>query len=195
MQSARAEAAGDFYADVFPGESQFLLAVRTLGKDIRFTDAWAGGVEAEIDAAKLALDSLAQILAVDLEFLSTFRAVREQARGDDFDHRTEFLQRDEDGNFDTVTFEFRIEQRPTVSAVNHAWRHVFAAFGTGTTRPGRHLINSKNSLVAKTVGSRAASSLSDGHREVADFTSFPFRHESLWNDRRYRRSLATAGVE
>ena len=147
MELAGAEAAGDFHSDVLPGEPQVLFAVRALGKDIGLTDVGAGGVEAEVHVAELALDSLTQVLAIDFEFLSTLWAAHKQARGDDFDHRVKLLQWDEDGNFHAVPFEFRIEQRSTVAAVNHARRHLFAALWTGTTGPGRHLIASKNGRV------------------------------------------------
>ena len=143
MQLASAEAAGDFDSDVLLGKPQLLLTVRALGKDIGLADVGTGGVEAEVGVAELALDSLTQVLAVDFQFLSTFRAAHEQARGDDFDHRVKLLQWDEDGNFDAVPFEFRIEQCSTIAAVNHARRHLFAALWTGTTGPGRHLIASQ----------------------------------------------------
>ena len=147
MQFPGAKSAGDLHADVFPGEPKFLFTVRALGKDIGLADVGAGGVEAKIDVAELALDSLTQVLAVDFEFLSTLWAVDEQTCGHDFDHRIELLQGDEDRNLHAVSFEFWIEQRATTAAVNHARRHVIATLWTGTTRPGWHRIAFPNCLI------------------------------------------------
>ena len=144
VELASAVAAGDFDADVLLGESQVLFAVRTLGIDIGFADIGAVGVEVESGLTELALHVLTDVLPIDLEFLRTLRATREEARRNDLDHRAEFLQRDEDGNFHTVVFQVGVQQRPARAAMNHVQRHFIAALRTGTTGPSWHLKVSEN---------------------------------------------------
>ena len=143
MEFSATEAAGHLHSNVFPGKPQFLFAMRALGINVTLVDIWAGGVETKVDAAKLTLDSLTQVLAMDFEFLCTLRATHKQAGWYDLNHRVKLLKWNENGNLDAVHFEIRVQQLATGAAVNHGRRHFIAALWTRATGPGRHLITFK----------------------------------------------------
>lgn len=148
VELSSTKSARHFDPDILVGESQFLLAMRALGIDVGLGDPGMSRVKSKVNVAELALHSLTEVLAVDLQFLMAFGAGDKQTHRLDFDHRIEFFERDEDRNLDAVVLKFGIEQRSTSPAVNHAGRHVIATFGAWATGPGWHSSDSR-------IGSRS----------------------------------------
>jgi hypothetical protein len=97
-----------------------------------------GGIETEVGGTKFTLHPLSKVLAMDLQFLVATPAVDKQANDFDLNQTLDLLQRNKAGNFDTVSFEFRIEEHSARTAMDQVGRHVLAAFWTWTARPSGH---------------------------------------------------------
>ena len=133
------EPAGDLRADVFVRKPESFFAVRTLSVGIGLQDVLTGGIEAKIGRAILALDSLAQVLAIDFQFLLALRACYKQADGCDFNQAIHLLKRNERRNFNAVDFQIWIEQLSAGPAMNEIRWHVFTTLRAETTRPRGHV--------------------------------------------------------
>jgi hypothetical protein len=84
LHFAVAESTGDFFPDVFGSESQRFIAVRALGIRIGFDHIRAFRIEPKIGRTEFALDSLAEVFPIDLEFLMALLTFDEQAHGSYF---------------------------------------------------------------------------------------------------------------
>lgn len=138
VEFAAAEFAGDFHAEVLDGDSQLFLAVRAVGIERNRLGGWAGKIETERSCAELTRDTLADVFAVDPQFLVAMRAEDVVAGGRNFDHAVNLLQGNKLRDLDAVGLQILIEQRAAVATPHLVGRHPFTARGTFSTGPVRH---------------------------------------------------------
>lgn len=180
VEFAATEFTGHFHAEVLDGDAQLFLAVRTIGIERDRLGGRSGKIKTERTRAELARDSLTDVLAVDPQFFVAVRAEDVVARRRNFDHAVNLLQWEELWDFDAIRFQILIEQRATVATPHLIRRHPFAARGTFSTGPIRHVEFRCKDLCPT---------------RLADQLFLACRHFNRENVRRYKRPLAIAGVE
>lgn len=138
MQLPPAEATGNPDTNVLLGKPQFLIAMRAFRIDVGVNDGRVGRIKSKVSRAELALHSLADVLPIDFQLLRAMWAPHKQAGRCYLNHRINLLKGNENRDFNTVSLQFGVQERPAFPTVNHICGHFLTAFGARASGPSGH---------------------------------------------------------
>ncbi len=108
MQLSAAETAGDPDADVLLGKPQLLIAVCAFRINIGIDDGRVSRIKSKVRRAEFALHSLTDVLPIDFQLLRAVWAPHKQSGRCYLNHRINLLKGNKNGDFDTVSLQFRV---------------------------------------------------------------------------------------